>query len=202
MAENKKSFILYSEWKELFESLDDCHCSELIRHIFRYVNDEDPELINPVLKPVWLVLQPVLKRDLKKWEGQKEQRSLAGKKSAESRQRPSTTVNERQRPSTVNVNVNVNENVINKGFIDLNEQELSQAFEFMFHLGRKEISRDDIKNFWIAFKTHKPESVSESRGKQMQHFRDWLKFQKKAEGKKLEQPATVYNIDEQIQKYL
>lgn len=89
----------------------------------------------------------------------------------------------------------------NKSFKDLNENELSQAFEFMFHIGRKEITKEDIKSFWKAFKTHKPESVSESRGKQMQHFRDWLKFQKKAEGKKLEQPATVYNIDEQIAKY-
>jgi len=114
MAEGKKSFVIYSEWKDLFETLEDEKCAKLIRHIFRYVNDENPELSDPVLIPVWLILQPVLKRDLKKWENQIEQRSQAGKKSAEQRQRPSTTVNENQRPSTVNVNGNVNVNVLNR----------------------------------------------------------------------------------------
>jgi hypothetical protein len=61
-----------------------------------------------------------LKRDLKKWENQQEQRSEAGKRSAEVRkrnaklaERDSTTVNERSISSTVNgsVSVNVNDNV-------------------------------------------------------------------------------------------
>ena len=61
-----------------------------------------------------------MKRDLKKWEKQQEQRSEAGKRSAEVRKRnaklakrDSTTVNDRSISSTVNgnVSVNVNDNV-------------------------------------------------------------------------------------------
>lgn len=121
MAEGKKSFIIYSEWKELFESLDDTQCAVLIRHIFRYVNDENPEIKDPVLKVVWTILQPVLKRDLKKWEEQKEQRSQAGKKSAEKRQRASTVVDNPQQTSTVNVDVNGNANV-NGSVVDKAQQ--------------------------------------------------------------------------------
>lgn len=117
MAEGKRSFIIYSDWKELFETLEDSQCATLIRHIFKYVNDENPELSDQTLKPVWALIQPTLKRDLKKWQQQIEQRSEAGKRSAENRKRNSTTVDENQRASTdnVNVSVNVNDNVnVNK----------------------------------------------------------------------------------------
>lgn len=61
----------------------------------------------------------------------------------------------------------------------LTEMEIGQAYEYLFYLGRKDITKDDILNYWQAFITHKPDFNKESRGRQMQHFRDWLKFQKK-----------------------
>ena len=39
---NKKSFLLYADWKETFETLSDDKAGELIKHIFAYVNDENP----------------------------------------------------------------------------------------------------------------------------------------------------------------
>lgn len=127
MAEGKNSFILYSDWKELFEALDDAQCSKLVRHIFRYVNDENPDLDDPLLKPVWLIMQPVLKRDLKNWQNKIDKRSEAGKvggiKSGESRKSKQMQANEANASSVkqtkqmqaneaVNVNDNVNVNVI------------------------------------------------------------------------------------------
>lgn len=86
----------------------------------------------------------------------------------------------RTSPRTENENENINKD---KDVLSvLSENELNQAFEFMFRLGRKEISKDDILNYWEAFKVHKPDSSKETRAKQMQHFRDWLKFQKKENG--------------------
>jgi len=66
--------------------------------------------------------------------------------------------------------------------VDLSDTEIQNAFEFVFRLGKADILKDDITNFWEAFKTHKPESFKETRSRQMQHFRDWLKFQKKENG--------------------
>ena len=95
MAQGKKSFILYSNWRDTFEALEDSQCAELIRHIFKYVNDENPILEDKSLLPVWLMMKPILKLDLEKWDKQRKQRSEAGKKSAESRKRKSTSVNKK-----------------------------------------------------------------------------------------------------------
>ncbi len=131
--ENKKSFILYSDQKELFDSLPDEMAGKLIKHIFSYVNDENPQSDSPLVNIAFVSIKAALKRDLERWKGQIQQRSEAGKASAEKRkqvatesnenQRPLTSVNENQRPlnivderarnptDNVNVNVSVNENV-------------------------------------------------------------------------------------------
>jgi len=114
MAKGKKSFVLYSDQKELFEHLTDEQSGKLIKHIFRYVNDENPVCDDAIVNLAFITIKASLKRDLQKWEKQLEQRSAAGKASAKSRQRNSTTVNERQRNSTDNVSVNVNDNVNEK----------------------------------------------------------------------------------------
>jgi hypothetical protein len=43
MAEGKKSFIAYADWLETFEELTDEEAGKLVKHLFRYVNDQDPE---------------------------------------------------------------------------------------------------------------------------------------------------------------
>lgn len=120
MAQDKKSFIAYSDWKETFDALPDDKAGQLIKHIFAYVNDEDPKTDDILINAVFVNIKNTLKRDLKKWETQYNQRVSAGRKSAEIRrrnaatvQRPSTTVNEKLISSTVSVSVSesVNDNV-------------------------------------------------------------------------------------------
>ena len=118
MAENKKSFILYCDQKGVWDKLDDAQAGRLIKHIISYVNDENPVAPDFITELAFEPIKQSLKRDLKKWENQQEQRSEAGKRSAEVRkrnaqlvQRDSTTVNERSISSTVNGNVSVNDNV-------------------------------------------------------------------------------------------
>lgn len=122
MASGKKSFIAYSDWYGMFNALPDEVAGKLIKHIFSYVNDENPSAEDYVINALFEQIKSTLKRDLVKWEKEREQRSLAGKRSAEIRSTKtnnrSTTVNEIERNSTDNVSVNVNDNVnVNKKIV-------------------------------------------------------------------------------------
>jgi hypothetical protein len=111
MAKDKKSFVLYSDQRSIIDMLSDEQAGQLLKHIYSYVNDENPELKDLSLKLAFEPIKLQLKRDLKKWDNQREQRIRAGKISAENRKRKSTSVNEKERKATVNVNGNVNVNV-------------------------------------------------------------------------------------------
>lgn len=80
MAENKKGFVLYADQKLIFDDLTNDEAGILIKHIFSYVNDENPELndrfINMAFKPIKLQL----KRDLLKYEGIRERNSANARK--------------------------------------------------------------------------------------------------------------------------
>jgi uncharacterized phage protein (TIGR02220 family) len=110
MAENKKSFIAYSDWHGMFNALPDEVAGKLIKHIFSYVNDENPSSEDFIINALFEQIKATLKRDLIKWDKERSQRSDAGKKSAESRatksNERSTEDNERQRNSTVSVSDN------------------------------------------------------------------------------------------------
>lgn len=143
MAEGKNSFVLYTEQKEIFEAVSDEQAGKLIKHIFRYVNDENPTTDDEIVRALFIGIKQALKRDLKKWETKQEQRKEAGRKSAEKRkkaaqlakqksdefQRSLTDANGRQQTSTVNVNgngnVNGNVNVLSK------ESEKTRALGFL-----------------------------------------------------------------------
>lgn len=79
MAENKKSFICYSDWINIFNELKDGEAGKLVKHMFAYVNDQNPELNNKLLKIAFEPIKQQLKRDLKKWEGEVNQKSNSGK---------------------------------------------------------------------------------------------------------------------------
>jgi uncharacterized phage protein (TIGR02220 family) len=114
MAEGKKSFIAYSDWYGMFKALPDEVAGKLIKHIFSYVNDENPTTEDFVINALFEQVKSTLKRDLKKWEEQQEQRKQAGIRSAEVRRQNATLVNARSISSTDNVSVSVSDNVINK----------------------------------------------------------------------------------------
>lgn len=115
MSKDKKSFILYLDQQDLFNKLPDEIAGKLIKHIFSYVNCEDPETNDLLLDVAFSPIKQSLKRDLNKWQTQLKQRSDAGKKSAEKRandkQRKATTVESRSTKSTDSVNVSVSDSV-------------------------------------------------------------------------------------------
>ena len=112
MAVGKKSFVAYSDWYGTFKAVPDEVAGQLIKYIFSYVNDENPDphenyVVNALFEQVKATF---------KWDKQREQRSEAGKKSAEIRatksNERSTVVNENVRNPTVSVSVSDNVNVI------------------------------------------------------------------------------------------
>ena len=79
MAEGKKGFILYADQKELFSQLSDIKAGQLIKHIFKYVNDENPSTKDIIVNLAFTPIKLQLKRDLNHWEDIRQKRSDAGK---------------------------------------------------------------------------------------------------------------------------
>lgn len=85
MAENKKGFVLYADQKSIIDMLPNEKAGELIKHIFAYVNDENPVNDDPLILMAFEPIKLQLKRDLIKWEDTRSKRSKAGTISAEKR---------------------------------------------------------------------------------------------------------------------
>lgn len=79
MAEEKKGVLVYADWIEHFEALEDDEAGQLIKHFFRYINDKNPEFPNRIVQIAFNPIKSVLKRDLQKWENKKEKSSENGR---------------------------------------------------------------------------------------------------------------------------
>ena len=67
MAVGKKKVIVYTDWISTFDSLTDEEAGKLIKHFFRYVNDEDPKS-DRLTELLFMPIKATLKRDLESWE--------------------------------------------------------------------------------------------------------------------------------------
>jgi hypothetical protein len=190
MAENKKSFVLYSDSQGLVNQLPDDVAGRLLKHIYAYVNDENPITDELLLNIAFEPIKMHLKRDLQRWETQIEQRRQAGLRSAEVRKRNATSVNERSISSTDNVNVNDNVNVITTIQSDVGVISFDDAVNIcLFSEQWKEdiermykVDRDKVKFALNEFKTHcgtigenKPKTLNQFK----KHFTNWVRVKKK-----------------------
>lgn len=78
MAEDKNGFLLYADYIHIFEKLNDKEAGQLVKHLFRYVNDENPKAPNRVVELSFVAIKQQLKRDLKAYEKTKVTKSEAG----------------------------------------------------------------------------------------------------------------------------
>jgi len=164
MAEDKKSFVLYSDQRSIIEMLPDDKAGILLKHIFAYVNDENPINNDPLIMLAFEPIKLQFKRDLIKWLATKEGRSTAGKASAEARrllkesQQSSTNltnvdfVQQSSTNPTVNVTVNdtvtVNDNIIYRSFAHLSIS-INEFHKLELEYYKKDIDSilDDIQNY-------------------------------------------------------
>ena len=165
MDKSKKSFILYSDQKELFDQLSDEQAGKLIKFIFSYVNDEEPTTDDLLINLAFTPIKQQFKRDLDKWNKTKEGRSKAGKASAEARRNKkqqsltnSTSANNVQQTSTnstdnVNVNVNVNDNVNDNVNVNVNDiKKEIYSFEEFWNDYDKKTGRKNCEVKWKKIK--------------------------------------------------
>ena len=111
MAEGKKTFIFYSDWINMIKEMPNEDAGVLIKHILSYVNDENPQTDNLLVKMAFGHMKPLIKQDLKKWESIREKRKKAGAKGGKQTQ-ANAKQNEANAKQVQAVNDNVN--VINK----------------------------------------------------------------------------------------
>lgn len=94
MAANKKSFLLYCDQIGMFEKLPDDVAGRLIKHIFRYTNDLNPETDELLVDALFEPIKNQLKRDLKIYESICERNRTNGTKGG----RPKKTTAKKHNP--------------------------------------------------------------------------------------------------------
>lgn len=116
MAEGKKTFVFYSDWINIIREMPDKDAGQLLKHILSYVNDENPETKNILVKMAFAHMKPILKSDLEKWNSIRQKRQKAGKKGgkANAKQKQANA----KQVEAVNVNVNVDKHSLSYTKID------------------------------------------------------------------------------------
>lgn len=119
MAENKKSFIFYNDWRETFEDLSKEDGYDLLMHMLAYVDDENPKTDNKLVKGIFILMKQQLKRDLVKYNQYIDKQRDNGKKGGRPPKPKETQITqplngEPKKADTVTVNDIVNDNILLK----------------------------------------------------------------------------------------
>ena len=134
MAENKKSFVVYTSWKTFLDDLNSEQLGNWFKWVMDYCNDTNPEYPqDQATRLACKMTQDVLKRDLKKYEAKVESINTARKKrkiNNEINNEINTDINMKSvrnhnEISSVNVNDNVNVNVNDNNNINYSGKELN-----------------------------------------------------------------------------
>lgn len=207
MAEGKQSFILYTDCKETVELLSDEQAGKLLKHILRYVNDENPIQDDKFVELVFTPIKLQLKRDLQKWDEIRADRSKAGKLSAEKRKQQASTKAthvESVQQSSTNPTVNGTENatasenanaIDNYIFIEgkivhldavhskaSTEEYLLSDIELIENAAKNKacskLEAEALMQKFVDANKVGSEFSTDTYGKIRTHFMNWLKFQK------------------------
>jgi hypothetical protein len=117
MAENKKSFILYSDIIHMVRKLPPDKAGALFITILEYVNDQDPIVDDILVEVAFEPIRQQLKRDLQKWDEFRQRQSENGKRGGRPTKANETETNPKnptlflESQKSLNANVNVNANV-------------------------------------------------------------------------------------------
>ena len=187
--QGKKSFVLYTDQKEVFDELTDEDAGKLIKIIFAYVNDENPEVNDRLLKVAFLPIKTQLKRDLVVWDEKKQQRAEAGRKGGLAKASNATFATNNSSKAkqnlanlAVNGNVNVNDNVNVNGnvtkkesanalfslediFIDFNKEKPLKRPYFERMSVEHSSDTETIKSYfkkWAVIKEGEPMTISKA----------------------------------------
>lgn len=153
MAQGKKTFIFYSDWINMVKEMPDKDAGELLKHILLYVNDENPETENILVRMAFGHMKPMLKADLSRWESIREIRTKNGRKGGQANAKQTEANAKQLEAVNVNVNDNVNDNVnvnvndtsietqTRKNSRESDKEKKTEAFEFWWNAYDKKVDR-------------------------------------------------------------
>lgn len=145
MAENKKSFLLYCDLIHTVEQLTNEQAGDLLKHILRYVNDQDPQTDNVITRIAFEPIKQSLKRDLQKYEDiRKRNQDNARKRwyATASDRIPNDTKNADSVSVSDSVSVNVKKEI--KGFV---KPTIEQLKEYMREQGMNDIAENWLNHY-------------------------------------------------------
>ena len=191
MAENKKSFVAYCDWKATFDALPDAEAGILIKHLFAYVNDENPATDNILINAVFANIKQTLKRDLRKYEAFIEKQSENGKRGgrphkAEETQKTQPFLEKPKKADSDNDSDSVNESDKKKrnaiAFIAPTIQDVVNYFSVNGYTGAEKFFNSYSVNNWI-----------DSRGNKIRNWKQkaqmvWFKDENKIKPVNISQP--------------
>jgi hypothetical protein len=170
MAKDKKSFLLYCDQQGVFNKLPDEIAGKLIKHIFAYVNDENPISDDLIINIAFEPIKQSLKRDLKRYEEYVDKQSVNGAKGGRPKKPNETQITQPffdkpKKADSVSVSDSVNVNDINifNEFWDLYNKKLNRELSEKAFKKIKESEYDLIKN-------HIPNFVKQFKDKQFQPY--------------------------------
>jgi len=144
MAENKKAFVAYCDWLESFEELTNEEAGKLAKHLFRYVNDLNPEAPDRMTKMCFIPIRQSLKRDLVKYEERAERARINGLKGGRPKtQRTQSVISEPKKPDTVKDTVTVTDTVNDKEI-----RELTFRKQVAQHSTYEAVMLDEFADYW------------------------------------------------------
>jgi hypothetical protein len=199
MAENKKSFVAYCDWQETFEELSDEEAGKLVKHLFNYVNDKNPQTSDKLTKMCFIPIKQSLKRDLKKYEKYVHKQSVNGKKGG----RPKNpTLSQKTQPfiekpkKADSVSVSVSDTIITieeenfkkaSSKYKMYAEQLYKDNVFIEALSRnqikdpnKDVCKNTIHKYLKLFLSHLDEykHVHDNKKQFSENFSNWLRKQK------------------------
>jgi hypothetical protein len=195
MAKDKSSVILYTDLIHTFEHLTDAQAGRLVKHLFRYVNDQNPIPPDKVTTIAFEPIKQQLKRDLKKWEKYINKQSDNGKKGGRPKKPKETQKSQAffKKPKKADsVNVSVSDTVISreresKGIfpdenfeIEISEMDVGRAVEYLSLTKNIKATPQIVNAIWEAFKTKyfTGQNFYKDDRDIVRHFFETLKFEK------------------------
>lgn len=167
MAKDKKSFVAYCDWLESFEELTDEEAGKLAKHLFRYVNDLNPEPPDKITKMCFIPIKQSLKRDLVKYEERADRARENGAKGGRPKtQKTQSVISEPKKPDSVSVSVNVN------------DISIGTDFDTFFEAYGKQVDKIPCQREWLNIEREEHAKILEHVSKYVNSTPD-VKFRKK-----------------------
>jgi len=180
MAKDKTSFLLYCDQQGVFNKLPDEIAGKLIKHIFAYVNDENPPCDDLLLTIAFEPIKTQLKRDLRKYDDYIDKQKFNGGKGGRPKKEEKTQITQPffQEPKKAdNVNDTDNDNVkdikvkkdvfikpsiveIKNYMLEIGMNDVSEKWFDYYESNGWLVGKNKMKNWRAAVRTWKNNNLS------------------------------------------